>query len=79
MTQLKWKAALADDQITEQDIRNTPEIHDCEWDITPWWHEPVIYLKWIGPLTIAIFALLYAGSEIVEPLGKVWAWLGLPS
>lgn len=77
MTQFNWHQTGE----FEKHIRSTPEVHDCEWerDITPWWHEAVIYLKWIGPLFFAIFALLYAGRELMEPLGKVWEWLGLPT
>ena len=55
-------------RINENMIRNTPEVHDCEFerDITPWWHDAVIFLKWVGPLLIGITAFLYAGREIIE-------------
>lgn len=72
--------AAVDNCIAGLDAMDEPEVHDCEFepDITPWWHEPVIFLKWVGPLFFAIFALLYAGRELMDPLGKIWAWLGLP-
>ena len=59
--------------------RNIPKIHDCDWDdnLAPR-HDVKRFLMIVVPLFIAIFALLYAGSEIMEPLGKVWNWLGLP-
>ena len=33
----------------------------------------------VVPLFIAILALMYAGAEIANVLGKVWEWAGLPS
>lgn len=67
-------------RLTENMIRNTPEVHDCDWEpeLSPY-HDIKRFLAVVVPVFIAIFALLYAGSEIMELLGKVWAWAGLPS
>tara|TARA_R110000796_G_scaffold117736_1_gene230810 strand:+ start:36467 stop:36709 length:243 start_codon:yes stop_codon:yes gene_type:complete len=80
MTQLKWHDAIADDQITDQIVRNTPEIHDIEWadELSPR-HDVKRFLMVVVPLFIAILALMYAGAEIANVLGKVWEWAGLPS
>lgn len=74
MTRMQWKDALYDDQITDQIVRNTPEVHDCKWEpeFSPRNDERVKLLAILGPLVIAITAFLYAGREIV---GIISGWL----
>ncbi|MBR9900440.1 MAG: hypothetical protein GYB19_10320 [Rhodospirillales bacterium] len=54
-------------RVNEHIIRNTPEVHDCEWEpeLHPRRDETVKLLAILGPLVIAITAFLYAGREIV--------------
>ncbi|GAA0623507.1 hypothetical protein [Thalassospira tepidiphila] len=53
--------------INENTIRNTPEVHDREWEpeLSPR-HEWVKFFSLVGPLLIGITAFLYAGREIVS-------------
>lgn len=54
-------------RINEHMIRNTPEVHDCEWadELSPW-HDVKRFAAVFVPLVIAITAFLYAGREIVS-------------
>lgn len=59
MTQVQWND-------TENMIRNTPEVHDCDWadELSPR-HDVKRFAAVVAPLVIAITAFLYAGREIV--------------
>lgn len=72
--------AAVDNCIADLDAMDEPEVHDIEWvpELSPR-HDVKRFLMVVVPLFIAIFALLYAGAEIMDLLGKVWEWAGLPS
>ena len=69
---------------TEHMIRNTPEVHDCEWEpeLSPW-HDVKRCAAVVVPLLIALPTLFYALSELREPLGgaakATLEILGLPT
>ncbi|MFV1850152.1 MAG: hypothetical protein ACMZ66_05530 [Thalassospira sp.] len=86
MTQINWYDLARvdlddiDDMDPDQIARNTPEVHDVEWadELSPR-HDVNRFLMVVGTITACVTIVLYALSEMREPLGKVWAWLGLPS
>lgn len=63
--------------LNEHMIRNTPEVHDCEWEpeLSPW-HDVKRFAAVVVPLLIAITGLLYALSEMREPLSKAAKAIG---
>ena len=69
---------------TENMIRNTPEVHDCDWESElSTKHDWIKFFAVVGPLLVAIPALFFALSELRDPLGKMATatlnLLGLPT
>ena len=53
--------------LNEHMIRNTPEVHDCEWEpeLSPW-HDVKRFAAIAGLLVFCVTVALYAGREIIE-------------